>query len=130
MFVSEIKEKIKDAWLDYYEQNQEIVGILASEKYGERVSYDSKPYRYRCNSSFIIGVLCSLDSEISQFIKFSMSLNGDLDAIIEALGLNESPKVLYEKREEEREQAEQEAHLLPPVSPLDDIRQLNQKNQA
>lgn len=122
MTLIEIKKKLKEKWLDYWEINHDWIIIFcnySSNRWRKTPDEGKRPM-----SEIILGIICGLELDFAKdFMETLVSLNKDSDALIISLGLNFDPDIELEKRREEKEKTHQEAHLLPPFSPLDELRQ-------
>lgn len=109
----EFKAKLKEKWLDYLESNEDLL-----------TSWDYFTNNYS-REFFILGVLSAcLDSDIKSqmtqwinFYKSHISSNSKAYESLNFLGLNFDDKKELEQRKKEANNN--------PLSPLDDIRQLN-----
>jgi len=122
--LTEVKKDLKEKWLDYWEINREWIILFcnySSNRWRKTPDEGKRPM-----PEIILGIICGLEPNFAEnFMEVFISLNKDSDALIRALGLNFDPDIELKKRREEREKVQQEAHLLPPVSPLDDFRKQN-----
>jgi Family of unknown function (DUF5331) len=126
---TETKKDLKEKWLDYWEINREWILIFCT-KYDSNKRWIPTPDKgNRPMAEIILGIICGLEPDFAQdCMETLMSLSQDSNALINALGLNFDPDIELKKRREEREKVQQEAHLLPPVSPLDDFRKKIQES--
>jgi hypothetical protein len=126
--IDQLKESIKEKWLTYYESNISWLKI-AMEKNGDFWTQTEDGGR-RPNSHLIIGVITSLDPNLSSLMSFSCQLNSDADDIIKSLGLNFNPEDELEKREKEKEKKiETPNSESKPPSALSDTEYLDQIRQ-
>lgn len=108
--MNKIREQLKDRWLDYWEKNRSWI-IPSCQYNGYRKTPDNGR---RPRSNFIIVVLTVLSNQFAlTWLEILYSLNSNEDDIIRALGLDFDPDIELKKREEERENLQQQAHLLP-----------------
>ncbi|WP_017292738.1 DUF5331 domain-containing protein [Geminocystis herdmanii] len=118
--LTEVKKDLKEKWLDYWEINRKWIILFcnySSNRWKKTPDEGKRP-------DIILGIICGLEPDFAKdFMETLVSLNKDSDALIQSLGLNFDPDIELKKRREEREKTQQEAHLLPPVSPLDELRQ-------
>ncbi|MEG3438756.1 DUF5331 domain-containing protein [Pannus brasiliensis CCIBt3594] len=122
----EIKARLKDQWLDYYEINQYWIIKLAC--WVECVQSRSK----RPNAKVILTAVSLLEPAIIDFLIPLVDIDSDGERVVKTLGLDFDPRDELKEREERRSKI-QEAEIIPllPESTIDpDTEYLNQfRNQ-
>lgn len=79
----QLRQSLRLKWLDYYRENREWIDHLG-------IWITSEGQR-RPSSGFILGVLSSLEPNLTQLLPLVVDLSSNPDRIITALGLNISP---------------------------------------
>ena len=132
----QLKNELKEKWLDYYEINHEWIKVAAINKtHNWTEVIDGKGVAITCpDSKLIIGVVSNSDPRVSEFIQVSTQFSGtcNLDKIVEGLGLRFDPDAVLKERAEakaKRQEAEilaaqlQETKLSVAITrPVDDLR--------
>lgn len=100
----QVKAELREKWLDYYEANRSWIKIANLHK-GQRWDevIDGTDTTLWCpNSNLIIGFATGLDKRIANSIKISIHLSGsgNVDKIVEGLGLKFDPDIALKAREE------------------------------
>lgn len=89
----ELKDTLKDKWLEYYQTNQAWIDTLEENKQYVYSDDGSRP-----NSSFILGAISILEPRIKELLIFCCSLNSNPDKLVEVLGLDFDPNKEIERR--------------------------------
>lgn len=91
----QLRQSLKAKWLAYYRDNREWIDRL-----GLWVTVDGQR---RPASGFILGVLSTLEPNLTQLLPLVVDLSSNPDRIVAALGLNISPdKALTELAQAQR----------------------------
>jgi hypothetical protein len=95
----EIKESLKEKWLEYYKANSAWIKF-AMTKNGN-FQKGGRP-----SSMLILGVITSLEPDLISIMSCLCQLNSDPDLLIKALGLDFDPDEELEEDEESDENSE------------------------
>ncbi len=108
MDTEQIKQSAKTKWLDYYKTNRHWINDLQVWMTNEGIR--------RPLSSFILGVLSSIDLQLVKMLPLLVDLNSDPDRLILALGLNFDPDQELEKINNPPPEKKEQKKMLPPSS--------------
>jgi hypothetical protein len=104
----QLRQSVKDKWLDYYRDNRQWLARLAV--------WGTYKGQRRPSSSFILATLSILEPQLPVLFPIIVELSNDPDRIVTALGLNFNPEnelaALTAARDQEALKA-QELMLLP-----------------
>lgn len=114
----EFKVQLKEKWLDYCEENEQLLASwYPNQIYGPDYGASSQ-------SNFVLGVLTIIEPNVVQWINFYLTHVKPNDSVgnsITFLGLNFVYKTALKTRKEERAKNQ----LIEPPSLLDDFRKQN-----
>jgi Family of unknown function (DUF5331) len=111
MIPKDFTANLKEQWLDYCQSNPSIISAFKKAKFGIK----SADGGFRPYGLFILGVICGLSPETSDFISVLFKLTSEADNIVRALGLDFDPEIELEKRAEELAKI-QEVEVVPLLS--------------
>lgn len=108
MNIPQLRQSLKNKWLNYYAENREwVTRIGVWVNCGEQ---------RRPSSSFILATLSTLEPQLTQMLPLIVELSNNPDRIVAALGLNFNPDEQLATIAKEREQVaiqESLAKMLP-----------------
>lgn len=94
----EIKESLKEKWLEYYEANSAWLKIAATKNGSYRTNREIDKEEFtRPSGILMLGVLTTLEPQLSSFMCSAVELNTDPELIIKSLGLDFDPDKELEK---------------------------------
>lgn len=97
----EIKESLKEKWLEYYKANYVWIKLAMSKN-------GSFQKGGRPSSMLILGVITSLEPDLISIMSCLCQLNSDPDLLIKALGLDFDPDQELEEDEDEEDEESEE----------------------
>jgi hypothetical protein len=124
----QFKAELQEKWLDYWEENEDLIRTLGIEKFGTCIN-DKYGYHFYPKPEFMLSVLGTKDPRIKDFILFlrSLKLSSELAQVVITLDLSGDPFVLLKKRQKEREESQKQSTSL--TSELSDTEYLDQIRQ-
>lgn len=109
MNINQLRQSLKDKWLNYYQENRQWVTRLAVW-----VNCDGQR---RPSSSFILGTLSVLEPRLTELLPLVVDLSNHPDRIVIALGLNFNPDEVLERTSKVRAELGDRRAYLPPAKP-------------
>jgi hypothetical protein len=109
MNINQLRQSLKDKWLNYYQENRQWVTRLAVW-----VNCDGQR---RPSSSFILGTLSVLEPRLTELLPLVVDLSNHPDRIVIALGLNFNPDEVLERTSKMRAELGDRRAYLPPAKP-------------
>jgi Family of unknown function (DUF5331) len=80
----QLRQSVKEKWLDYYRENREWIARLAT--------WGNYNGQRRPSSSFILASLSVLEPDLPKLLPILVDLNNDPDRLVAVLGLNFNPE--------------------------------------
>jgi hypothetical protein len=80
----ELRQSVKEKWLNYYRENRTWIARLAT--------WGSYKGQRRPSSSFILACLSVLEPELPKLLPIMVELSNDPDRLVSVLGLNFNPE--------------------------------------
>lgn len=111
MNIDQLRQSLKDKWLNYYRENRQWITCIAIW-----VNCDGQR---RPSSSFILGTLSVLEPRLTELLPLVVDLSNNPDRIVTALGLNFNPDEVIEAERGSKVRAELDDRraYLPPAKP-------------
>jgi hypothetical protein len=81
----QLRQSVKEKWLDYYRENREWIARLAT--------WGNYNGQRRPSSSFILASLSVLEPDLPKLLPILVDLNNDPDRLVAVLGLNFNPEI-------------------------------------
>ncbi|MGB3136028.1 MAG: DUF5331 domain-containing protein [Nodosilinea sp.] len=109
----QLRRSLEVKWLNYYRDNREWIDKLG-------IWVTSNGHR-RPSSGFILGVLATLEPDLTNLLPLVVELSSNPDRIIAALGLDTSPVKELEALEQEHKLLPSSASSSVSLAPLEPV---------